>query len=155
MRHESERDPIARLKDRLDFRLNEYLCEMQPGYDDSITGFNEAWDVMRKLFAELPMRPASPTADAKESARRLLAEMRDHLLFNATLPDFFARKIEDAILAAGYTRLPEATPLPPPSHDPLTCPCCESARAASERATRAERERHPPGHAAGEQGEKP
>jgi hypothetical protein len=38
------------LKVSLDFQLNEYLCAMEPGYDDSITGFNEAWDVMRAVF---------------------------------------------------------------------------------------------------------
>jgi hypothetical protein len=41
------------LKRRLDIRLNNYLCEMTEGYDDSITGFNEAWDVMRKIFDEI------------------------------------------------------------------------------------------------------
>lgn len=45
---------LARMKERLDLRLNNYLCEMQPDYDDSITGFNEAWDIIRKSFAEEP-----------------------------------------------------------------------------------------------------
>lgn len=40
------------LKRRLDTRLNNWLCEMKPDYDDSITGFNEAWDVMRKCFED-------------------------------------------------------------------------------------------------------
>lgn len=40
-------------KRRLDIRLNDYLCEMKPGYDDSIVGFNEAWDVVRKLFEDM------------------------------------------------------------------------------------------------------
>lgn len=39
-------------KERLDLRLNNVLCEMKKGYDDSIVGFNKAWDVMRKLFEE-------------------------------------------------------------------------------------------------------
>lgn len=43
---------LARMKERLDLRLNNVLCEMKPDYDDSITGFNEAWDVMRRMFAE-------------------------------------------------------------------------------------------------------
>lgn len=38
------------LKNRIDASLNAYLCEMKPDMDDSITGFNEAWDVVRKLF---------------------------------------------------------------------------------------------------------
>jgi hypothetical protein len=40
------------LKRRVDIRLNNYLCDMKPGYDDSITGFNEAWDVIREVFNE-------------------------------------------------------------------------------------------------------
>jgi hypothetical protein len=38
--------------------LNDYLCEMKPDYDDSITGFNEAWDVMRKVFEKRKARAA-------------------------------------------------------------------------------------------------
>jgi hypothetical protein len=41
-----------RLKSTIDSRLNDYLCEMKPNYDDSITGFNEAWDIVRKVFEE-------------------------------------------------------------------------------------------------------
>lgn len=42
-------DPIKR---KIDFWLNEHLCDMQEGYDDSIVGFNEAWDIVRKVFSE-------------------------------------------------------------------------------------------------------
>lgn len=45
-------DGLARMKERLEPRLNDYLCEMKPEYDDSIVGFNEAWDIMRKTFAD-------------------------------------------------------------------------------------------------------
>ncbi len=45
-------DAANRVRDRLSTRLNNYLCEIKPGYDDSIVGFNEAWDVMRKMFDE-------------------------------------------------------------------------------------------------------
>ena len=45
-------DAANRVWDRLSARLNDHLCEMKPDHDDSITGFNEAWDVMRKMFAE-------------------------------------------------------------------------------------------------------
>lgn len=34
-------------------RLNDHLCGMREGCDDSVTGFNEAWDVMRKLFDDI------------------------------------------------------------------------------------------------------
>jgi hypothetical protein len=43
---------LKRFKSRLDCRLNDWLCEMKPGYDDSIVGFNEARDVVRKCFDE-------------------------------------------------------------------------------------------------------
>ena len=43
---------VERLKERIDLRLNNYLVEMKEGYDDSITGFNEAWDIVRAVFGE-------------------------------------------------------------------------------------------------------
>lgn len=46
----TEREVIERLFRRIDYRMNDGLCGMKPNYDDSITGFNEAWDVMRKTF---------------------------------------------------------------------------------------------------------
>ena len=41
---------LTRIKDQIDTRLNDCLCEMKPGYDDSVVGFNEAWDIVRKVF---------------------------------------------------------------------------------------------------------
>lgn len=41
-----------RLKTRIDTRLNDCLCEMKPDYDDSIVGFNEAWDIVRAIFKD-------------------------------------------------------------------------------------------------------
>lgn len=43
---------LSRMHERLGLLLNNCLCEMKPDYDDSIVGFNEAWDIMRKAFAE-------------------------------------------------------------------------------------------------------
>ncbi len=43
---------LERIKNRIDTRINDLLCETTPDYDDSITGINEAWDIMRKIFAE-------------------------------------------------------------------------------------------------------
>lgn len=40
-----------RLKNTIDIRLNNCLCEMKEGYDDSIVGFNEAWDIVRGAFS--------------------------------------------------------------------------------------------------------
>jgi hypothetical protein len=47
------------LKNRIDIRLNDYLCEMKPGYDDSMTGFTEAWDIVRDFFAEIEAAAAA------------------------------------------------------------------------------------------------
>jgi hypothetical protein len=41
------------LRDRLNGCLNDHLCGMKEGYDDSIVGFNEAWEVMRKTFDDV------------------------------------------------------------------------------------------------------
>jgi len=43
---------LRNLKVALNDRLNNHLVEMKPGYDDSVTGFNEAWDVMGKFFED-------------------------------------------------------------------------------------------------------
>lgn len=43
---------LKRVKASLDFRLNDHLVDMKPNYDDSIVGFNEAWDIIRKFFEE-------------------------------------------------------------------------------------------------------
>lgn len=49
MNHEE----LIKLKDRLDLRLNNTLIEMDEGWDDSIIGFNDAWDVVRRFFEDL------------------------------------------------------------------------------------------------------
>jgi hypothetical protein len=43
---------MERLKARLEYRLNERLCEMQPDWDDSITGFNEACVIVARILEE-------------------------------------------------------------------------------------------------------
>lgn len=45
-----QRNEVERLKRTIDIVLNDYLCEMKEGYDDSITGFNEAWDLVRGIM---------------------------------------------------------------------------------------------------------
>lgn len=50
-------DEIKRIKDRIDYRLDAHLCEMKEGYDDSICGFNEAWDLVRTVFSEALSSP--------------------------------------------------------------------------------------------------
>jgi hypothetical protein len=54
---------IEALKNRIDTRLNNCLCEMKEGYDDSIVGFNEAWDIVRAIFKELPAPAPWPTEE--------------------------------------------------------------------------------------------
>jgi hypothetical protein len=46
------RATLERIKVRIDTRLNDCLCEMKDGYDDSIVGFNEAWDIVRAVFQD-------------------------------------------------------------------------------------------------------
>jgi hypothetical protein len=48
---------LANIKAKIDHRLNARLCEMKPNYDDSITGFNEAWDIVRAVFKEESEKP--------------------------------------------------------------------------------------------------
>jgi hypothetical protein len=49
---EAARKTLERLKGRLEYRLNERLCEMKPDHDDSITGFNEACVIVAALLDE-------------------------------------------------------------------------------------------------------
>jgi len=65
---EVERDAILdRFKSSIDTRLSNVLCEMKEGYDDSIVGFNEAWDVMRKVFDDFKARAAiNPSPAGRE-----------------------------------------------------------------------------------------
>jgi hypothetical protein len=67
---------LDQFKSSLDTRLNNMLCEMKEGYDDSVVGFNEAWDVMRKAFDDFKARaalqqtsPAAPTGRDIDHAR--------------------------------------------------------------------------------------
>ena len=62
---------LRALKNRIDSRLDNHLCDMQEGYDDSIVGFNEAWDMVRTAFAEELGK--SPMAEIKALADRFLA----------------------------------------------------------------------------------
>lgn len=43
---------LRTLKDRIDARLNNRLVDMKEGWDDSIVGFNDAWDIVRAAFDE-------------------------------------------------------------------------------------------------------
>ncbi len=43
---------LQRLKDRIDTIFNSVLCDMKPGWDDSVEGFNKAWDIARDILKE-------------------------------------------------------------------------------------------------------
>jgi hypothetical protein len=45
----TEQDRLRRVFDKISTRLDNSLCEMKPNYDDSITGFNDAWDMSRAV----------------------------------------------------------------------------------------------------------
>lgn len=45
-------DDIKRLKERIDTIFNNVLCDMEPNWDDSIHGFNKAWDVIRDILSD-------------------------------------------------------------------------------------------------------
>lgn len=53
---------LLKLQSALGDRLNNHLVEMKDGYDDSITGFNEAWDVVTKFFEDkvAALKPKEP-----------------------------------------------------------------------------------------------
>jgi hypothetical protein len=65
---------IETLKSRIDHRLNNVLCGMREGFDDSIVGFNEAWDIVRAVFKELPARAPWPT---EEQVRKMICQVID------------------------------------------------------------------------------
>lgn len=50
--HADQSMELLRLKNRIDSILNNVLCDMKPGFDDSIQGFNKAWDIVRDIFQE-------------------------------------------------------------------------------------------------------
>ena len=69
---------VQRLKNRIDTQLNNRLVDMKEGWDDSISGFNDAWDIVRKVLADeaalaAPARaaPAVPTERVLALATRL------------------------------------------------------------------------------------
>lgn len=77
-------DELQTLRNRLSSRLNDHLCGMKPDYDDSIAGFNEAWDVMRKVFDDEAARMAQPVTVVFDQASaatlgHLLAKMASAL----------------------------------------------------------------------------
>lgn len=48
-----EREALEKAKASIDATLNNYLCDMKPGWDDSVTGFNTAWALIRERIRAL------------------------------------------------------------------------------------------------------
>lgn len=75
---------VERLKHAVDFHLNENLCGMKSNCDDSITGFNEAWqvvDAVFKIYANeaaaalyYPFRPEPSEQELREVLYGVLAK---------------------------------------------------------------------------------
>jgi hypothetical protein len=45
-------EALIKIKGRIDHQINDLLCNTKPDYDDSLTGINEAWDIVRKILQE-------------------------------------------------------------------------------------------------------
>lgn len=61
---------LLRIKNRFDRIFNNVLCDMKPGWDDSIEGFNKAWGVANDIFQEEIGRAAQlALAGSKEEKR--------------------------------------------------------------------------------------
>jgi len=48
----STKATVERIKKRFDTIFNNVLCDMKPGWDDSIEGFNKAWWIAHEIFKE-------------------------------------------------------------------------------------------------------
>lgn len=74
-------EEVQRLKNLIDTSLNNYLVDMKPDFDDSITGFNQAWGIVGAAFAgtlsrlkEEPHTPETLTDAATVSGVEKLME---------------------------------------------------------------------------------
>lgn len=91
----SRADLVEALKRRLDYRMNEHLAEMKPDFDDSITGFNEAWKIVDNLFAEAAIAALSEAPREAGIEKIWLARLPEHAAsFAASAEEFFAN-LED------------------------------------------------------------
>lgn len=84
-----DNDGSSNIKNSIDTRLNNYLCKMKPGYDDSIVGFNEAWDVVRETFLITNNSEASMTPKTTRSnvGARQVTEILDRLFDRVAFGD--------------------------------------------------------------------
>lgn len=97
-----EEAAINNLKSRLDTRLNNWLCEMKPDHDDSIVGFNEAWDIVNKVFKDtraLKSTPKPVGEDVVERAQKIVAEFLPAFHRSSCYPDAMPVEIRGAAKA--------------------------------------------------------
>ncbi len=82
---------LLRIKNRFDTIFNNVLCDMKPGWDDSIEGFNKAWGVASDIFQEEIGRATASALSSHhqqgDSVRKNLVEelkqLRAELAFGA------------------------------------------------------------------------
>jgi hypothetical protein len=58
---------LDRIFSRISTHLNDVLCKMKPDYDDSIVGFNKAWDIMRTVFEDEMEKAALRAPEAADA----------------------------------------------------------------------------------------
>lgn len=56
-------EEVRKLRERLSLRFNNHLIEMEEGYDDSITGFNECWRLVIKFFDRIEAEVSDIASD--------------------------------------------------------------------------------------------
>lgn len=83
--------PFSSLVNTIGICLNNHLLDMKPEQDDSMVGFNEAWDIVRGVLKKYtvaePLRESQPEC---EDCRRCAA----HAYSDATTLGFFHDKCE-------------------------------------------------------------
>lgn len=52
------KEQVRTIERSINHSLNEHLLDMKPDWDDSITGFNEAQDIVREVFRSRTQEPA-------------------------------------------------------------------------------------------------
>lgn len=95
---------------RLNWRMNEHLCGMKPDYDDSITGFNEAWkltaDLIDHILGVKGAATPAPTAGevTEEEIVQALVNAKRSENLTATLFEIYASNIMSLLREKGVVK---------------------------------------------------
>lgn len=73
---------FQKLRNSIGIRINDLLCETKEGFDDSLVGINEAWDVVRKALDDYAPKFAALASLAAESAAEDNTSKYDNEMFN-------------------------------------------------------------------------